>query len=380
MRKNLIKIVILSICIIFSLISVSACSGNGIGKNLTKAPSAEDVQDAISIINTITDTAITTKDNDSNNIIKDGGIGAVFFVDSNVPTDTIPMADDEALDPIEIGTVGGGSIEIWKTKSDANKRNNYLTALDGPGLLNPGSHTVVGTLVIRTSSELSTDQQKVLEQNIIDALHGKYKPSNDSQTTAEKSVYLPLEVKEYGYSISDGMLYYAIIIHNPNTDYVTNGQEYRLTAYDENEKLIFSEEGSVYGLVRPNQDVVASGSVFDVDIVPANIELELLDVDEYDVSAMATLEHPIYSPLIIENLVAKVLNAKTRYLGKIVNSNDYKIDYAKVILTYRDSNNKLTGYTASTSVDQLAANGELPLDFSEYEGVTDKYDIYAYAE
>jgi hypothetical protein len=47
-----------------------------------------------------------------------------------------------------------------------------LTGFDG-GVFSSGSHCVLGTLVIRTSNELTASKQKALEQAIIDVLEGR---------------------------------------------------------------------------------------------------------------------------------------------------------------------------------------------------------------
>lgn len=73
---------------------------------------------------------------------------------------------------IDKGTNAGGSVEVYQTKSDAKKRNEYLAMFDG-GALSSGSHIVVGTVVVRTSDELTASQQIFLENNIIFALKGE---------------------------------------------------------------------------------------------------------------------------------------------------------------------------------------------------------------
>ena len=70
---------------------------------------------------------------------------------------------------IENGTDGGGSIEVYSTEEDVNKRNDYLASFDG-GILSSGSHTVVGTVLVRTSNYLTASQQKELENAIIEKL------------------------------------------------------------------------------------------------------------------------------------------------------------------------------------------------------------------
>ncbi len=136
-------------------------------RSMTENPSAEEVKNAISVIDSVTAIGIVTEENDPNGHLgKQGGYtGCIYFVDSNAP-------DIEGTDAIEKGTNGGGCIEIYANSSDANKRNDYLAALDG-GVLASGSHSVLGTLVIRTSNELTASKQKALEQAIIDVLEGK---------------------------------------------------------------------------------------------------------------------------------------------------------------------------------------------------------------
>ena len=52
---------------------------------------------------------------------------------------------------------------------DAEKRRDYLATYDGTIYAN-GTHTVIGTVLVRTSNKLTATQQKELEQKIIDAL------------------------------------------------------------------------------------------------------------------------------------------------------------------------------------------------------------------
>ncbi len=72
--------------------------------------------------------------------------------------------------PVKAGTDGGAVIEAFKTSKEAKKREKYLAGFDGNGLLDSGSHKVVGTLLIRTASGLTASEQKELEKNVIDAI------------------------------------------------------------------------------------------------------------------------------------------------------------------------------------------------------------------
>lgn len=108
-----------------------------------------------------------TEDNDPNgNLNKPGGYTAtVYYSDDRIALDKMIYGDSV----IEQGTDGGGGIEVYATVEDAEKRNNYLAAYDG-GLFASGSHTAIGTVLVRTSNELTASQQKEMEAKIIEML------------------------------------------------------------------------------------------------------------------------------------------------------------------------------------------------------------------
>ena len=108
-----------------------------------------------------------TEDHDPNdNLNKQGGYtAAIYFSLSLINQDEII-----GTDIVDKGTQGGGCIEVYANVEDAEKRNTYLSAFDGAGMLNPGSHTVLGTIVIRTSDKLTATQQNEFTQKISDKL------------------------------------------------------------------------------------------------------------------------------------------------------------------------------------------------------------------
>ncbi len=134
------------------------------------APGDDFVIERLKGIDTILSLAAVTSKNDPNKLLgKEGGyIGCIYFSDSRVDKTLLNLDPDE-YDVISMGTVGGGAIEIYRTVEEANTRNEYLSQYDGT-TLDPGSHIVVGTMIIRTSSKLSETDQLALEAEIIDAL------------------------------------------------------------------------------------------------------------------------------------------------------------------------------------------------------------------
>lgn len=128
-------------------------------------PSQEFIEKRLKEIPTITEIQSVTETNDPNGLLnKQGGYTAsVYFADQQV-SGIAPAAD-----LVEAGNEAGGNIEVYSSKDDAEKRNDYLSSFDGNGLLNPGSHYVYGTIIIRTSDRLTASQQK----NLTDAIYQK---------------------------------------------------------------------------------------------------------------------------------------------------------------------------------------------------------------
>ena len=70
---------------------------------------------------------------------------------------------------IDSGTDAGGSIEGYKTVEAAEARNSYLASFDG-GIFDSGKHTVIGTMVVRVSTNLTATKQDCFIKEIIEAL------------------------------------------------------------------------------------------------------------------------------------------------------------------------------------------------------------------
>lgn len=127
------------------------------------APAEDFVIECLQSIEGITGIEAATEDNDPNgNLGKPGAyIAQIYFSHSSVDQDRL-FGDSI----IEKGTDSGGSIEVYNTVEDAEKRDKYLASFDGTFVAS-GSHKVVGTVIVRTSNELTASQQKELEESII---------------------------------------------------------------------------------------------------------------------------------------------------------------------------------------------------------------------
>lgn len=133
---------------------------------LVDAPTEAYVIQCLGKVENIVDISAVTEDNDPNgNLNKTGGYTAQVYFSSSL----VNQNEVYGTSLIEKGTDAGGSIEVYSNVDDATKRNEYLAGFDG-GIFASGSHTVIGTVIIRTSNELTASQQKALEASIIAAL------------------------------------------------------------------------------------------------------------------------------------------------------------------------------------------------------------------
>lgn len=111
-----------------------------------------------------------TEDYDlSGKLGKQGGyIGCIYFRDSQVDQSELYI-DEDPNDVVEIGIIGGGTLEIFHTAEEAQARETYLAGFDGTSF-SSGSHYVVGTILVRTSDKLSGTKQLELTDKITQAL------------------------------------------------------------------------------------------------------------------------------------------------------------------------------------------------------------------
>ena len=135
---------------------------------VTNPPEA-DVIERTKDIEGITGLEAVTEDNDPNGKLnKAGGYTATIYY-SYDKVDRSKLYIEPGYTIVDIGTQGGAAIEVYRNAEDANKRNDYLTGFDG-SFIDSGSHKVLGTVIIRTSSELTASQQQELTQKFEEAL------------------------------------------------------------------------------------------------------------------------------------------------------------------------------------------------------------------
>ena len=134
------------------------------------APADAFVMERLRRVDTITAMDAVTEDHDPNGRLnKQGGyIGCIYFKDTQVDWAKLYISAGKD-NVIDVGCDGGGAIEIFKTVEEAQARDAYLGGFDGTAFAS-GSHYVFGTIIVRTSDELSGTKQLELTEKIVQAL------------------------------------------------------------------------------------------------------------------------------------------------------------------------------------------------------------------
>ena len=74
-----------------------------------------------------------------------------------------------SIDVVMIGTAGGGAVEIYSSREEAEKRAEYISFFDG-SVMDAGSCAIEGTCLIRTSKYLDEEGQEKLTRAVREAL------------------------------------------------------------------------------------------------------------------------------------------------------------------------------------------------------------------
>ena len=74
-----------------------------------------------------------------------------------------------SIDVVMIGTAGGGAVEIYSSREEAEKRVEYISFFDG-SVMDAGSCAIEGTCLIRTSKYLDEEGQEKLTRAVREAL------------------------------------------------------------------------------------------------------------------------------------------------------------------------------------------------------------------
>jgi hypothetical protein len=135
----------------------------GIASNLIN-PNEEWLINKLSNCSDISNIQAVTSEKDPNGLLgKEGGYtSAIYFTVNQINS-------DKNQDSIQLGTDGGGCVEVYENINNAQARCDYLSAFNN-SILPTGSYAMIGTMVVRTSYQLDEISQYNLTDEIFESL------------------------------------------------------------------------------------------------------------------------------------------------------------------------------------------------------------------
>lgn len=369
------------------------------------APEEAFVIDRLSRVPDIAYIAAVTEDNDPNNQLgKAGGYTAQVYFSSTLVSSAYAQMPN--MDVIEAGTECGGSIEVYATVEDAERRSAYLGSFDGT-MFASGSRKVIGTIIVRTSNSLKASQQKMLEAEIVDALTSLNPgpiierpqvveedktggPQATGETSTEETPVVAetksdasqqgslalVSVKEIGYAVDNGWLHYAMILQSNLSDTAIQYPELRITSRDANGNLL-GVTTQVLMVLYPEQEAVWASLASEVSEVPASVEVELVEPQHYNLVAPTKLEHPEYIPLEVQGASLKKGDYSATLIGEVYNPNNYDIPSAAINVIFRDTSGKLMA-GCNGFCNGVKAGGKAAFEiYVQSELIGETYEVYA---
>lgn len=158
--------------------------------------------------------------------------------------------------------------------------------------------------------------------------YGIISSADDSvEVTIQGNDYL--DVKEFGWFISGDYLESIITITNKDSENAIEFPTYRITAYDESDKVLGTAE-QVLSVIYPKQDFSSYSLCFELTEKPSRIAVSVFTPDDYNIVSPTMLEHSGHKQMVGKNISI----SGESVTGKIYNPNDYDVDSALVTIIF----------------------------------------------
>ena len=197
---------------------------------------------------------------------------------------------------------------------------------------------------------------------------------NNDSAFASKGLQ-PIEIVDCGYTLiseyGEYIIYYGIVLHNPNPDYYCEYPTFRIIAEDESGNVIDTEEDSIQYL-NGNRTSGYAGLGFNLQEKPAKVSFEIVEKPDNWVKGTS-------GDLGLEatNLSKTIDGGFGTIAGKINNTTDNTYDSVSVSVIFRDSDGNILGGDSSY-IDNVKAKGTtaFSIDLLSKEYMSDRYDLY----
>ena len=224
----------------------------------------------------------------------------------------------------------GGCVEFYATAEAAQRRDGELASQGG------GAHAAAGTLVVRLSDVLSAQERQALMAKVLDALTTSEPGETVERAEQTQSLSELLTVRETGFAVEDGRLYYALVLANDMADTTVEFPRVRVSFYDEAGELIAADE-SVRLAICPGQELTWASDIWHIDETPASVEAEVVTPRSRDFVNDVTL----CAPLEVRAATIDQSGDAATLTCEIYNPNSFEAPSAYVTILYRDSEGAL---------------------------------------
>lgn len=172
-----------------------------------------------------------------------------------------------------------------------------------------------------------------------------------------------LSIGESGWSYDDGSLFYAVEVVNDSESKVVQFPAYRVTAYNDADEVIATEDQTLFE-VSPSQSLYFASTLYDVNEEPARVEFEPLEVEDYNIADECEYPDPALFSVVKEKRKRDDWKGE-KFTGVINNTSDEDVSNVALTVLFRDESGKLVGGD-TTFVDSVKAGAKTPFELNTY--------------
>ena len=200
----------------------------------------------------------------------------------------------------------------------------------------------------------------------------KHTSENKQTTESTQNDFQPLEIRDYGWYLSNGKyLYYYVKIYNPNKNVAVRYPSFKLQARSSDGSLLGIYDQTL-SIIYPEQEFIYGSQAFSVDDVPASVEFTMMDVKDRNRVNIKLLDS--FEPLQVINTSVR----SDKIVGEVYNPNSDTYDTVIVVAICRDASGNLVKVETDFISD---VRGQSNAAFSMYAYNTSEYysvEYYAY--
>ena len=232
------------------------------------------------------------------------------------------------------------------------------------------SSTAEGKTTDATIESQPVQEEATAEPTLEPTAEPTPEPTEEPTPEPTPKELLPLEVVEFGYSMSDKYLYYSICVRNPNDDVILLSPMVRIVPRDK-DGLVINTYERTFRQIYPGREVWLAEMACECSEVPATVDAIPLSVNENN----RKLVQKEYIPLRIENSKLRSGEFNDTLVGEVFNDNDYEVELAVVSMMFRDEEGKLLGGDL-TIAEKIPPRSSAPFSLDVYSPYSSNYEVH----